>query len=373
MKWIYQRSNTKTSDPAKAVNHYPRLHRVAAAAFVAAVLAACGGGNDEPAPTAKSFYQVSMIENLAYGSARPGNLLDLHIPKTGTSEALPLLIWHSGSAWLSNTAKDSANASLVVQEFTARGYAVATISIRSSLDARFPAQGHDVRAAIRWLRENAAQYNIDPNRFAFMGDSSGGWATAFAAATSGIAQLPGEVVANGTSSAVQAAVPFYPPTDFLSMDSFAAANNLPQGFAYPHDGKSSPESLLIQCPDEPAPTQFPDPNEALKSIQDCKEETQAANPATYITGKSVPIWVLHGEADNLVPYNQSQTVYNTTKSQGNTAKITLVPTGAHSLSTIIGSAQATTKTTNAGQEQSVTGAGPTWNDIELFIKTHLNP
>lgn len=372
MKWSYQNSSPQTSDASQTVRYWVRLQRVAATVFVAAVLAACGGNDDETAPTAKSFYQVSMIENLAYGSARPGNLLDLHIPKTGTNEPMPLIIWHSGSAWLSNTTKDSENASLAVEEFTARGYAVATISIRSSLDARYPAQGHDVRAAIRWLRENSTKFNIDPNRFAFMGDSSGGWATAFAAATSGIAQLPGETVANGTSSAVQVAVPFYPPTDFLTMDSFATANNLPKGFAYPHDGKSSPESLLIQCPDEPAPTRVPDPNEALMSIQDCPAETQAANPATYITGKAVPIWVLHGEVDNLVPYNQSQKVYDTTKALGNTAKITLVPTGNHNLSTIIGSAQATTKTTNAGKEQTETGTGPTWNDIELFIKTNFN-
>jgi acetyl esterase/lipase len=351
----------------------PRRLGMIATVTLAILLSACGGGDDASAttPSAKSFYQVKMVENLAYGPARPGNLLDLHLPQTGLSTPLPLLIWHSGSAWLSNSTKDSENASLAVQEFTARGYAVATISIRSSLDARFPAQGHDVRAAIRWLRENAATYNIDPDRFAFMGDSSGGWATAFAAATSGIAQLPGETVANGTSSAVRVAVPFYPPTDFLAMDSFAAANSLPQGFAYPHDGASSPESLLIQCPGEPAPTTFPDTNPALLSIQACPTETRAANPATYITGPSVPIWVLHGGADPLVPYNQSQLLYEATKTAGNTAKYTFVSSAVHDFKTIIGATSATTRSSQSGQEQTVTGAAPTWNDIEAFIKLHL--
>ena len=100
-------------------------------------------------------YEVTEIENLAYGPYLPGNLLDLHLPDVPGNADLPLLIWHSGSAWFSNTAKDSPGAVTIAEEFTARGYAVATISIRSSIDARFPAQGHDVRAAIRWLRENA--------------------------------------------------------------------------------------------------------------------------------------------------------------------------------------------------------------------------
>ncbi|MCX8005101.1 MAG: alpha/beta hydrolase [Burkholderiaceae bacterium] len=351
--------------------HRARRGILAAAAAVV-LLAACGGGDDEPtAPSAKAYYKVRMIENLAYGPSRPGNLLDLHLPETGTSGALPLLIWHSGSAWLSNSAKDSEFAALAVQEFTARGFAVATISIRSSLDARFPAQGHDVRAAIRWLRENAATYNLDANRFAFMGDSSGGWAASFAAATSGIAQLPGETVANGTSSAVQVAVAFYPPTEFLTMDAFAAANNLPRGFAYPHDGASSPESLLIQCPGEPAPVGFPDSNPALVSIQSCPDQVNDANPATYMTAKTVPIWVLHGGADPLVPYNQSLNVYNASKAQGSTVKYTFVPAAVHDLRTIIGATTATTRTASGGQEQSVDGAAPTWNDIEQFIRTHL--
>ena len=112
-------------------------------------------------------YEVTEIENLQYGPYLPGNLLDLYLPDVPGNAKLPLVIWHSGSAWFSNTAKDSGSAVAAAKEFTARGYAVAAISIRSSFDARFPAQGHDVRAAIRWLRENADEYGIDPNRFAF--------------------------------------------------------------------------------------------------------------------------------------------------------------------------------------------------------------
>ena len=280
---------------------------------------------------------------------------------------LPLVIWHSGSAWFSNAAKDSGNAVAIADEFTARGYAVATISIRSSIDARFPAQGYDVRAAVRWLRENAANYGIDPNRFAFMGNSSGGWAAAFAATTSDIMELPGEEGVDGTSSAVQVAVPFFPPTDFLSMDTFAEENGLPNtSFAYPHDSPTSPEGFLIDCPGETFPV-------VLLSIQDCPEETEEADPTSYISGEEIPIWVLHGLADPLLPFNQSELVYDATTAEGNEARFTLVPSAGHSVDDIIDAEAATTWTTNrGGHEKVIDGAGPSWDDIEQFLHVNLS-
>lgn len=312
-------------------------------------------------------YEVTEIENLAYGPYLPGNLLDLYLPDVPGGAELPLIIWNSGSAFFSNTAKDDPGAVAIAEEFTARGYAVATISVRSSFDARFPALGHDVRAAVRWLRKNAAEYGIDPNRFAFMGNSSGGWAAAFAATTSDIMELPGEEVVDGTSSAVQVAVPFFPPTDFLSMDQFAADNGLPNtSFAYPHDSPTSPEGFLIACPGEVFPT-------TLLSIQECPEETEEADPSSYIEGAEIPMWVLHGLADILLPYNQSKLVYDTTTAEGNEARFTLVPSAGHDVNTIIDAEAATTWTTNrGGHETVVEGAGPSWDDIEQFLHVNLS-
>ncbi|MEO0973825.1 MAG: alpha/beta hydrolase, partial [Pseudomonadota bacterium] len=183
-------------------------------------------------PTALA--QVTVFEDLAYGPHIPGNLLDLYVPTVEDDGPPPLLIWHSGSAWLGNEGKDADDAVDAARRFTARGYAVATLSIRASSDAPFPAQGFDVRAAIRFLRRHAGVYGIDPVRIGFLGNSSGGWAAAFAAATSSLGALPGESGIDGTSSAVRVAVAFFPPSDFLSMDQFAADNDLPQGPAYPH-------------------------------------------------------------------------------------------------------------------------------------------
>lgn len=353
-----------------------RLRRFTGHLFAALAFSALAAGALVTTVHADAYkpYKVTTIANLAYGPAQPGNLLNLHLPETPGNATLPLVIWNSGSAWFSNSSKDAEFANLVAREFTARGYAVATISVRSSVDARFPAQGHDVRAAVRWLRDSASAYGIDPDRFAFMGDSSGGWAAAFAAATSGIPQLPGEA-ASATSSAVQVAVPFYPPTDFLSMDTFAAANGLPQGFAYPHDAPTSPEGFLIQCPGEPAPVFPPVPaaNPGLVSMQACPGATKAADPATYIHGNGVPIWVLHGGLDPLVPYNQSLNVYQASVAAGNEVKFTFVPSAVHDLRTILGAANATTRIHNRGGRQHIVeGSGPSWDDIEHFLHVNLS-
>ena len=260
----------------------------------------------------------------------------------------------------------------MVKEFTARGYAVASINIRSSSDARFPAQGFDVRAAIRYLRESAATYGIDPDRIAFMGDSSGGWATTFAATTSDTLELAGEPGVSGISSAVQVAVAFFPPTDFLSMDAFAAANSLPMSAdAYPHDGPMSPEGFLVHCPEE-GPSDGPPESDALVSIQACPDETEMADPASYIDGAEVPIWLLHGLADPLVPFNQSQLVYDATAAAGTRR-------GSPS-SPVRNIRWATSSTprrrrpgrpTASGNQTTTEGSGPTWDDLERFIEAHL--
>lgn len=293
-----------------------------------------------------------------------GNLLDLYVPETTGNMTLPLIIWSSGSAWFSDNGK--AGAASIAAEFNARGYAVAGVSVRSSSQVRFPGQLHDIRAAVRWLRSNADQYGINPTRFAIMGNSSGGWVAAIAATTSDIYQVDGEPDPGGVSSAVQVAVPFHPPTDFLSMDDFAAEHDLPMGFAYPHDDPNSPESRLVECPGEV----FPD---TLLSIQDCPDETEAADPSSYIDGPEIPIWVLHGGQDNLLPYNQSQLVYETTTAAGNEGIYTFVPSAGHSVTQSLGADSATTWMTDRGGVETVTeGPGPDWDDIEAFISRVLD-
>ncbi len=254
-----------------------------ALALVAAAAAALGLAPTPPVPTPTHA-------DIEYAPADPptsnGHKLDLYFP-AGAQGPLPVVIWTGGSAWLGDMGKR--NAGVVAARLNPAGYAVAGVSIRSSPQVRFPGQLHDIKAAIRWLRAHAETYGLDATRVAIMGDSSGGWTAAMAAVTGDVPELEGAVGVTGFSSRVQAAVAFYPPTDFLAMDAWAL-----QRCTDPrcHDSDGSPESRLVGCP-----------------IQGCPEKAQAANPVRYVTAGDPPILILHGDSDPLVPHNQGERLY----------------------------------------------------------------
>ncbi len=216
-----------------------------------------------------------------------GHKLDLYLP-TNASRPLPVVIWTAGSAWRADTGKNSAGA--VAIQLNPAGYAVAGVSIRSSSQVKFPGQLHDIKAAIRWLRSNATRYNLDPARIGIMGDSSGGWTTAMAAMTGDAPEMEGAVGVTGVPSNVQAAVAFYPPTNFLTMDAWALRKC--SGGPDCHDHVDSPESRLVGC-----------------AIQTCPDKVRAASPLEYISPADPPIMILHGNSDQLVPHNQGEQLY----------------------------------------------------------------
>jgi acetyl esterase/lipase len=191
--------------------------------------------------------------NIAYATKRPadgnGHLLDLYLPASQSSPS-PVVIWTGGSAWLADSGKSRAGTAAA--QLVPAGFAVAGVSIRSSAQVTFPGQLHDIKAAIRWLRSHAAEYRLDAKRIAIMGDSSGGWTAAIAAVAGDVPELEGSLGPDPSkiSSAVQAAVAFFPPTDFLAMDAWAVRPCKPGvgaieagrkgGFC--HDAADSPES-----------------------------------------------------------------------------------------------------------------------------------
>ncbi|WP_436761084.1 cellulose binding domain-containing protein [Streptosporangium sp. V21-05] len=306
------------------------------------------------APFAPPAHAMQVITDIAYAPAQPagsrGHLLDLHLPSTGITPR-PLLIWHTGSAWTSDDGKAGADA--IASVFNPLGFAVAGVSVRSSAQAIFPAQVHDIKAAIRWLRANAATYNLDPNRFAIMGDSSGGWLTEMATLSGGVAAMEGTVGTTGVSSAVQVGLAFYSPTDFLQMN----AQNLPTG-GLDHNSPASPESLLVGCP-----------------IQTCPATVAQANPMTYVDANDPPLLFLHGQADFLVPHGQSVLLYNRIKAQCGNATFVSVPAADHMMPQIMDPAQyglQTVRTTTGCGETVGTGTlNPTWPNFTTFLRAGL--
>lgn len=201
--------------------------------------------------------------------------LDLYRTKGGKN--LPLIINVHGGAFRAGSKSDG-----VPAEYLAQGYAVASIDYRLSQDAIYPAQIQDCKAAVRWLRANAAKYGMDANRFAAWGSSAGGHLAAMLGTTGDVKAFDvGENL--HVSSRVQAVVDYFGPTDFLQMD----AHRMPNG--QQHDPAGSPESQLIGG-----------------ALQDNQERAAQANPITFVTQAAPPFLICHGDADPLVPHHQSE-------------------------------------------------------------------
>jgi acetyl esterase/lipase len=257
-------------------------------------------------------------------------------------------------------------AEVFAAELNKQGFVAAGVSIRSSSQVQFPGQLHDIKAAIRWLRSNAAMYNLDPSRIAIMGDSSGGWTTAMAALTGDVRELEGTVGVTGVSSAVQAAVAFYPPTDFLAMDRWALRPCTPNappgpGAAFCHDEASSPESRLIGC-----------------AIQSCPDKVQLANPARYVSSADPPLMILHGQSDPLVPHNQGELLYQALNKACRDAVFISLPTAGHGpapgfLSNDPIRAGATIRSTRAEgcAVENPKAYTPSWNTVVDFLRRSL--
>src|SRR5262245_6044848 len=306
-----------------------------------------------------------VLTNIAYAPAQPagsrGHLLDLYLPAEGSRR--PLLIWTGGSGWLADNGKDSAGP--IADFFTAKGYAVAGVSIRSSGQAVFPAQVFDIKAAIRWLRAHSHRYGLDPARFAIMGDSSGGWTTAMATLTGGVRALEGDVGVRAGSSRVQAGVAFFPPTDFLQMNSEMVPGacdffNLIFGLTTCHDDPLSPESRLIGC-----------------QIQTCPRSVTPANPVNYVDRNDPPIMILHGQADRLVLQAQSIWLYTAIRAPCGQAEFFSVPVAEHSYPQILDAARHDAQTvynTEGCREHITVGSpDPTFDTIESFLHEALRP
>jgi acetyl esterase/lipase len=288
-------------------------------------------------------------ENIAYAPADPagsrGHLLDLYLPAKA-AKPVPVVIYIGGSAWKSDN--DKMKAVRVAAELNKAGLAVAGVSIRSSAQTKFPGQLYDVKAAIRWLRANAARYNLDPDAIAIMGSSSGAWTAMMAAVTGGRPELEGSVGTPGVSSSVQAAVAFYPPTDFLKMGGR-------------HGHPLSPESQLIGC-----------------ALETCPEKAAAANPVRYVRGDEPPIMLLHGEQDAKVPYSQSELLYAALNKACDEAMFISLPNGGHGqqiefLTDDAVREGATLRSTSAGtcKVTEATAVTPSWKTVIDFLDRNL--
>lgn len=241
------------------------------------------------------------LRNIAYvPDGHPRQKLDLFIPP-GATNPLPLIVWVHGGAWFAGGKEDCPALS-----FLTKGYAVASVGYRLSQHAIFPAQIEDCKAAVRWLRAHAEENNLDPHRFAAWGASAGGHLVALLGTTGDVKKFDvGENL--DVSSRVQAVVDFYGPTDLMQMAKEAPADSMIN-----HDAPDAPEAKLIGGP-----------------VQENKEKAAAANPITYVTKDTPPFLIMHGNQDNLVPYQQSELLRDALQKTGVPVTLTIVTNVGH--------------------------------------------
>ena len=238
-------------------------------------------GDHQPLPEGtKAFRDLAYVPN-----GHSQQKLDLYVPEQGSK--FPLIIVIHGGAFMGGDKRHEN-----VAQFLKAGYAAASLNYRLSGDATFPAAVEDCKAAVRWLRANAAKYNLDPEHFGAWGASAGGKFLAMLG-TTGETNLFDVGEHLGESSRVQAVADFFGPTDFLQMD----AHRLPDGQT--HDSAGSPESRYVGGP-----------------IQENRDKVAKANPITFITAKTPPFLIAHGDADPLVPHHQSELLEAALKAAG---------------------------------------------------------
>ncbi len=260
--------------------------------------AAPGGGPPMPE-------SVKVEKDIPYaGTTNPRQTLDLLVPKAPKGDKpLPVVVNIHGGAWMSG---DKSNGAPMLAGMVASGdYAAVSIGYRLSGEATWPAQIHDCKAAIRWIRANADKYHLDPDRIGVMGGSAGGHLVAMLGTSGGSEALEGDLGPyKGVSSKVKCVVDQFGPSELATMGDSPSSID--------HNAKDSPESKLLGGP-----------------ILENKEKAKAASPITYITKDDPPFLIFHGDKDMTVPFNQSEKLTKALKASGVDVLFIKVEGGAH--------------------------------------------
>jgi acetyl esterase/lipase len=246
--------------------------------------------------------------------------LDLYLPDTGTPAGL--IVWVHGGAWRSGS-----RTAVDLKGLVAHGWAVASVDYRLSPVAKFPAQIHDIKAAVRFLRAHAADYGYPPGRIVIAGSSAGAHLAALVGVTNGHPELEGNVGHNpGVSSDVQAIVDLYGASNLTTILS-----------------QSTPHGLNVRVP----------ALDLLLGGQPDKlpELARLASPVFHVDAHDPPLWLRHGDQDNQMPPAQSRELHAAYEKSGLVVDFQYVPGSGH--------------------------GGPAFTDpaslaqIDRFLRTHL--
>lgn len=231
--------------------------------------------------TKPQYVQVSDITYAQvdswYDHCRRDLKLDLIYPEDMSDKRYPCIVWICGGGWM--RMDKSAHLSYL-STLAHQGFVVCSVEYRTSNEGCYPMQIEDVKAAIRYLRAHADRYRIDKEHFGAMGESAGGFLTCMAALDHDKVRDVGEYLEE--SSSIQAACPWYPPTN-LSTFKYKDAEEC----------AASMESLLLGY-------------NIMRNIK----EAYNSSPVSKVTKDAPPFLIIHGINDQTVPFEQSEELYD---------------------------------------------------------------
>jgi acetyl esterase/lipase len=220
----------------------------------------------------------------AYGEHRR-QAVDIYLPDEGDGP-FPAVCFLHGGGWAVGNKRDAQI--LPFMSGVARGFAVIAVGYRLMPDVRYPDNLYDVKAMLRWLYQNAAEYRIDPDRVALCGASAGAHLAMMAAFTAGQAAFEGAPLSR--TCRIRAVVNQYGPTDFLTQHAQYDESGYPRCDA-PGQPRAVDRLLGVRLEDVPNLAPF-------------------INPIDNVHPGIPPVLIQHGRYDPCIPYQQATTLFD---------------------------------------------------------------
>lgn len=246
------------------------------------------------APAAFAQDNYTRTEDVIYGRKHGlAMTMDVFAPKDKDKANGKGVIWCVSGGWFSAKPGGIGPG----QEFVNRGYTVFAVTHGSQPKFTIPEVLEDMHRAVRFIRANAAKYNVDPDKLGIAGGSAGGHLSLM----QGCAPKEGNPKAvdpvERQSSKVAAVACFYPPTDFLNYGKegqTALGDGILKGFRPPFDfwEREKGTNKLVVIADE----------------ERRKEIGKQISPAYHVSKDSAPALIIHGDADTLVPIQQAELI-----------------------------------------------------------------